>query len=102
MSEQLIPEECADRGSVPYWERLRQGERVNSWESQRRTKDGRILDVWVTATALQDEIGPADCHCQDRSGHYRAKGDWNARWWKSRPWSNGASARTCTTAWARS
>jgi signal transduction histidine kinase len=36
---------------------LRRGERVDSWESQRRTKKGRILDVWVTGTALKDESG---------------------------------------------
>ena len=47
--EQMIPEGFHAK-SRSYWERMRQGERVDSWESQRRTKDGRILDVWVTAT----------------------------------------------------
>jgi two-component system CheB/CheR fusion protein len=28
-----------------------------SWETQRRTKDGRILDVWVTATILKGAHG---------------------------------------------
>jgi two-component system CheB/CheR fusion protein len=55
-ADQIIPEEL--RGDVrTYWERLRQGERVDSWETQRRTKDGRILDVWITSTALKDEAG---------------------------------------------
>jgi len=54
--EQMIPEEL--RAQVRSdWEKLRRGERVDSWETQRRTKDGRILDVWVTATALRDELG---------------------------------------------
>jgi len=54
--EQMIPEEL--RAQVrSSWEELRRGERVNSWEAQRRTKDGRFLDVWVTATALKDEMG---------------------------------------------
>ena len=54
--EQMIPEEALPKVRS-YWERMRQGERVNSWESQRRTKDGRVLDVWVTATVLKDAQG---------------------------------------------
>jgi two-component system CheB/CheR fusion protein len=54
--EQMIPEEL--RASLRSdWEKLRRGERIDSWETQRTTKDGRILDVWVTATALKDEMG---------------------------------------------
>ncbi len=34
-----------------------QGELVESFETQRRTKDGRILDVWLTVTVLTDEAG---------------------------------------------
>ena len=55
-TDQLIPE--ASRAEAHgFWEQLRRGERVDSWEAQRRTKDGRILDVWVTATALRDDKG---------------------------------------------
>ncbi|MDB5311326.1 MAG: methyltransferase/methylesterase, CheR/CheB with sensor [Gemmataceae bacterium] len=51
-----IPEDVReeDRG---YWELLRRGEGRGSWEIKRKTKDGRILDVWVTATLLRDEVG---------------------------------------------
>jgi len=57
--QQMLPEELrAKARSV--WEPLRRGERVSSWESQRKTKDGRILDVYVTATALKDEMGRPD------------------------------------------
>ncbi|MBI1850261.1 MAG: PAS domain-containing protein [Planctomycetes bacterium] len=38
-------------------ERLRQGERVNSWETQRTRKDGSIVQVWITATPLKDAEG---------------------------------------------
>lgn len=54
--EQIIPEEL--RAKVrSHWEQLRRGERVATWEAQRRTKDGRIIDVAVTATALKNETG---------------------------------------------
>lgn len=52
----LIPEELHAELRV-VWGRLRQGESVDSWESQRLTKDGRVIDVWVTASALMDETG---------------------------------------------
>jgi two-component system sensor kinase FixL len=35
-------------------DQIRNGLRVDSFESQRRTKDGRILNVWLTVTALMD------------------------------------------------
>ncbi len=55
-ARQLIVEESRAEIAA-YWERLRRGERLNSWGTQRRSKDGRILDVWVTATALRNELG---------------------------------------------
>lgn len=54
--EQIIAEELLVKTRAR-WEQLRRGERVDSWESQRKTKDGRIVDVWVTATAIKDEWG---------------------------------------------
>ena len=54
--EQLVPEETLAKVR-PYWQQLQRGERVPTWESQRRTKDGRILYVLVTGTALRDEAG---------------------------------------------
>ncbi len=33
------------------------GRRSRSFETQRRAKDGRILDVWVALSTLQDEAG---------------------------------------------
>jgi PAS domain S-box-containing protein len=37
--------------------RLLAGEAVTSLETQRLTKDGRLLDVWLTVTKLTDEAG---------------------------------------------
>jgi PAS domain S-box-containing protein len=54
--EQMIPEELRFEVRAT-WERFRQGERIASWETQRRTKGGLIIDVWVTATALRDATG---------------------------------------------
>ncbi len=51
---------------VPEWERERargfleaiaRGEAVHSLEVTRRTKDGRLLDVWLTTTKLVDDDG---------------------------------------------
>jgi len=33
------------------------GEAISSFETQRVTKDGRILDVWLTVTKLMDDAG---------------------------------------------
>ena len=37
--------------------RLIEGEAVTSFETQRVTKDGRVLDVWMTVTKLLDDAG---------------------------------------------
>jgi PAS domain S-box-containing protein len=37
--------------------RLREGGKVQSYEAQRLTKDGRLIDVWITVTTLADEAG---------------------------------------------
>jgi PAS domain S-box-containing protein len=39
------------------WERLAGGEAVESFETQRIAMGGRVLDVWLTMTALKDEAG---------------------------------------------
>lgn len=38
-------------------DQIRSGELGGSVETQRQTKDGRVLDVWLTLTALNDEAG---------------------------------------------
>ena len=39
--------------------RLIAGEAITSFETQRITKDGRVLDVWMTVTKLTDDTGEA-------------------------------------------
>jgi PAS domain S-box-containing protein len=38
-------------------ERLRLGEKIDSLETRRLTRDGRVIDVWLTATLLRDNDG---------------------------------------------
>jgi len=40
-----------------FMQRLREGEDVRSFETQRIAKDGRVLDVWLTVTPLADDSG---------------------------------------------
>ena len=40
-----------------FYRRLLAGEKVTSFETQRLTKDGRLLDVWLTVTELVDDAG---------------------------------------------
>lgn len=40
-----------------FLQRLKAGEVVESFESQRLTKDGKIIDVWLTVTRLSDDSG---------------------------------------------
>ena len=54
--EQLLPEELRPDADG-LMKRLNGGERVDSLETRRLTKDGRIIDVWLTATLLRDDSG---------------------------------------------
>jgi PAS domain S-box-containing protein len=57
-------------------ERLGRGEAVESLETQRVTKDGRVLDVWLTVTALVDESGdPAALATTERDITERKRAD---------------------------
>ncbi len=51
---ELIPETKRAEMKI-VMEQLSQGETARSYETQRITRDGRTLDVWVTLTALVDE-----------------------------------------------
>lgn len=52
----LIPEDRLDE-EVMILSRLRRGERIEHYETLRRAKDGRILDISVTISPLRDESG---------------------------------------------
>ena len=49
------PDRRADQKEMT--RRLMAGQTISSFETQRLTKDGRILDVWLTVTALVDNAG---------------------------------------------
>ncbi|MFW6185895.1 MAG: CheR family methyltransferase [Halobacteriota archaeon] len=53
---ELVPEEKR-KEALKYIEKINRGESVESFETQRITKDGRILDVWLTVTELVDDDG---------------------------------------------
>ncbi len=40
-----------------FLKRIRRETNIPSWETQRKCKDGEVLDIWVTATTLHDERG---------------------------------------------
>ena len=52
----LIPEDRPDE-IKKIAARLRKGEAIKSFKSRRLTKDGNLLDIWMTATVLNDEAG---------------------------------------------
>jgi PAS domain S-box-containing protein len=52
----LLPANRQDEETL-ILERLRRGERINQFETVRRTKDGRLLDVAVTISPLRDARG---------------------------------------------
>ena len=46
-----------EEATTDYLRRLMAGDALDSIEVSRRTKDGQILHVWITATALRDDRG---------------------------------------------
>jgi PAS domain S-box-containing protein len=53
---ELVPEQWRDE-EHSMLELIKHGEEVESVETQRLTKDGRCLDVWLTVTKLVDDAG---------------------------------------------
>jgi len=54
----LVPDDRKDEARAMA-ARLRRGDTPAPFQTRRRTKDGRILTVWITPTALVDESGSA-------------------------------------------
>lgn len=46
--------------AMEYLERIASGDIVESFETQRISKDGKILDVWLVLTCLRDDSGAID------------------------------------------
>ncbi|TAN44153.1 MAG: PAS domain S-box protein [Nitrospirae bacterium] len=55
ISETVPPEKKSE--ALKYIESIEAGETVESYETERITKDGRQLDVWMTITVLLDDAG---------------------------------------------
>jgi PAS domain S-box-containing protein len=53
---QMTPKNGRD-GVLTLLKRLKEGEKVSSFEAQRLTKDGRLIDVWINVTKLTDDAG---------------------------------------------
>lgn len=71
----LVPAERTDDMRVIV-ERIRRGERVDHFETRRKAKDGRLLDVSVTVSPLYDDAGQligASKIVRDISGLKRAE-----------------------------
>ena len=54
--DELVPKQRL-KAEKAFMGKLKKGETVKSLKSQRLTKDGRLLDVWLTATVLKDDSG---------------------------------------------
>jgi two-component system CheB/CheR fusion protein len=52
--EALVPRECLNAEKT-FMDKIRKGETVKTLKTQRLTKDGKRLDVWLTATVLKDD-----------------------------------------------
>jgi two-component system CheB/CheR fusion protein len=54
--EELIPKEGLKEEKA-LMDTLKEGEAVKAFKTRRMTKDGKLLDVWLTATVLIDDSG---------------------------------------------
>jgi two-component system CheB/CheR fusion protein len=53
---ELIPENKRDEAKTAL-EALKKGENIRPFETQRRCKDGKFMDIWLTMTLLKDQAG---------------------------------------------
>ena len=60
-------------------ERSATGEFTESFEAQRRAKNGKILDVWITTTYLKDDAGNVDSLATTERDITRLKNDLRAK-----------------------
>ncbi|MHC4270171.1 MAG: PAS domain-containing protein, partial [Planctomycetota bacterium] len=56
---QIVPHD-KKKESMAYLEQIASGEIVESFETQRVSKDGKVLDVWLVITCLKDDSGTID------------------------------------------
>ena len=53
---QIAPNHKRDE-FLAFIKRAKKGEEIRSFETQRLTKDGRLINIWITITILTDEAG---------------------------------------------
>ncbi|MCI5207298.1 MAG: PAS domain S-box protein [Candidatus Electrothrix sp. ATG2] len=56
---QIVPQDKIKETEI-YFEKITSGQFVKSFETQRITKSGKILDVWLVVTCLKDDSGRID------------------------------------------
>jgi PAS domain S-box-containing protein len=56
---QLVPPEQSEKG-LEYIEKIQSGKIIESYETQRISKKGKLLDIWFTVTPLTDDSGNID------------------------------------------
>ena len=56
---QLVPPEQSEKG-LEYIEKIQSGKIIESYETQRISKKGKLLDIWLTVTPLKDDSGNID------------------------------------------
>jgi two-component system CheB/CheR fusion protein len=54
--KEFVPED-KQSGLKSFIEKIAKGQPIKSFKSQRKTKAGKVLDIWLTGTALLDESG---------------------------------------------
>ena len=70
----LIPSDRLDEESE-ILRRIRQGQRVDHYETIRQCKNGAQIDVSLTISPLRDKDGNDHWRLKDREGYYRTKED---------------------------
>jgi len=56
--------------------RIKAGETIRLFRTRRKTEDGRILDIWMTATTLTDKTGrPVEMATTERDLAWLSEGE---------------------------
>jgi PAS domain S-box-containing protein len=53
---EIVPDHRLDE-TLTFMKKLREGEEILSFETQHLTKEGRLIDIWITISILTDEAG---------------------------------------------
>jgi two-component system CheB/CheR fusion protein len=71
--KEIIPQGESEK-ALKIVQQIKAGKEVRPFRTKRKTKDGRILDVWLTATRLNDDAGnPVEIASTERDLEWLAK-----------------------------